>query len=178
MEWFEQACTVICTIISSLQTIITASLSTPCQSKPVSVPVKCHMNRVEMMILHQNRVILGIVFQPVYLFVPNFQNLTNINVILIMMITINCFWWLKKISKSLNEHTWRIYFLQMFVRLFCFITFFFKTNQNTDIVWMQVMGQNKSGFGFCVNSTSDSILSNGAYLSDKNTLHVHLFKNK
>lgn len=43
---------------------------------------------------------------------------------------------------------------------------------------MQVMGKNKSGFGFCVNSTSDSILSNGAYLSDKNTLHVHLFKNK
>lgn len=56
--------------------------------------------------------------------------------------------------------------------------FFFKTNQNTDIVWMQVMGQNKSGFGFCVNSTSDSILSNGAYLSEKNTLHVHSFKNK
>lgn len=178
MEWFEQACTIICTIISSLQTIITASLSTPCQSKPVSVPVKCHMNRVEMMILHQNRVILGIVFHPVYLFVPNFPNLTNINVILIMMITINCFWWLKKISKSLNEHTWRIYFLQMFVSLFCFITFFFKTNQNTDIVWMQVMGQNKSGFGFCVNSTSDSILSNGAYLPEKNTLHVRLFKNK
>lgn len=43
---------------------------------------------------------------------------------------------------------------------------------------MQVMGQNKSGFGFCVNSTSDSILSNGAYLSEKNTLHVHSFKNK
>lgn len=39
-------------------------------------------------------------------------------------------------------------------------------------------GQNKSGFGFCVNSTSDSILSNGAYLSEKNTLHVHSFKNK
>lgn len=56
--------------------------------------------------------------------------------------------------------------------------FFFKTNQNTDIVWMQVMGQNKSGFGFCVNSTSDSILSNGAYLPEKNTLHVRLFKNK
>lgn len=144
MEWFEQACTVICTIISSLQTIITASLSTPCQSKPVSVPVKCHMNRVEMMILHQNRVILGIVFHPVYLFVPNFPNLTKINVILIMMITINCFWWLKKISKSLNEHTWRIYFLQMFVSLFCFITFFFKTNQNTDIVWMQVMARDKT----------------------------------
>lgn len=106
MEWFEQACTVICTIISSLQTIITASLSTPCQSKPVSVPVKCHMNRVEMMILHQNRVILGIVFHPVYLFVPNFPNLTNINVILIMMITINCFWWLKKklVSHRMNTH--------------------------------------------------------------------------
>lgn len=43
---------------------------------------------------------------------------------------------------------------------------------------MPVMGQNKSGFGFCVNSTSDSILSNGAYLPEKNTLHVRLFKNK
>lgn len=39
-------------------------------------------------------------------------------------------------------------------------------------------GQNKSGLGFCVNSTSDSILSNSAYLSEKNTLHVHSFKNK
>lgn len=39
-------------------------------------------------------------------------------------------------------------------------------------------GQNKSGFGFCVNSTSDSILSNSAYLSEKNTLRVHSFKNK
>lgn len=43
---------------------------------------------------------------------------------------------------------------------------------------MQVMGQNKSGFGFCVNSTSDSILSISAYLPEKNTLHVRLFKNK
>lgn len=179
MEWFEQACTVICTIISSLQTIITASLSTPCQSKPVSVPVKCHMNRVEMMILHQNRVILGIVFQPVYLFIPNFPNLTNINVILIMMITINCFWWLKKklVSHRMNTHEGYT-FCRCLWAYFASFLFFFKTNQNTDIVWMQVMGQNKSGFGFCVNSTSDSILSNGAYLSDKNTLHVHLFKNK
>lgn len=39
-------------------------------------------------------------------------------------------------------------------------------------------GQNKLGFGFCVNSTSDSILSNSAYLSEKNTLLVHSFKNK
>lgn len=144
MEWFEQACTVICTIISSLQTIITASLSTPCQSKPVSVPVKCHMNRVEMMILHQNRVILGIVFHPVYLFVPNFPNLTNINVILIMMITINCFWWLKKklVSHRMNTHEG-----YTFCRCLCAYfasLLFFKTNQNTDIVWMQVMARDKT----------------------------------
>lgn len=43
---------------------------------------------------------------------------------------------------------------------------------------MQVMGQNKLGFGFCVNSTSESILSNSAYLPEKNTLHIHSFKNK
>lgn len=133
MEWFEQACTVICTIISSLQTIITASLSTPCQSKPVSAPVKCHMNRVKTMILHQNHVILGIVY-PSSLPVC-FQNLTNINVILIMMITINCFWWLKKklVNHWMNTHEGYT-FLQMFVSLFCFITFLvFKTNQKNQI---------------------------------------------
>lgn len=180
MEWFEQACTVICTIISSLQTIITASLSTPCQSKPVSVPVKCHMNRVEMMILHQNRVILGIVFHPVYLFVPNFPNLTNINVILIMMITINCFWWLKKklVSHWMNTHEG-----YTFCRCLCayFASLLFFQNKPKYRYSMNAsdgQGQNRSGFGFCVNSTSDSILSNSAYLSEKNTLHVHSFKNK
>lgn len=83
----------------------------------------------------------------------------------------------KLVSHWMNTHEGYT-FCRCLWAYFASLLFFFKTNQNTDIVWMQVMGQNKSGFGFCVNSTSDSILSNGAYLSDKNTLHVHLFKNK
>lgn len=83
----------------------------------------------------------------------------------------------KLVSHWINTHEGYT-FCRCLWAYFASLLFFFKTNQNTDIVWMQVMGQNKFGFGFCVNSTSDSILSNGAYLPEKNTLHVRLFKNK